>query len=120
MRDNRRSARAVSGKQMNGKDKGRANVSYRRDSAAASGCTSQHLSHPVAASSSAEQVLRSIRRPRAFAIRCCTIVRKHLESPRREELTAEGQEAWETLRAALSYACAAAATQDGRDVLMRI
>jgi hypothetical protein len=36
--------------------------------------------------------------------RSCAIVRKHLESPQRGELTPEVQEAWETLRAALSYA----------------
>jgi hypothetical protein len=37
-------------------------------------------------------------------VRCCAIVRKHLESPQRAEPTAEVEEAWETLRAALSYA----------------
>lgn len=37
-------------------------------------------------------------------IRCCSIVRQYLEAPQRGELSPEVKEAWETLRAALSYA----------------
>ena len=37
------------------------------------------------------------------ANRCCAIVRKHLESPERGELTPEVKEAWQTLRDAHTY-----------------
>jgi len=38
------------------------------------------------------------------ANRCCAIVREHLATPERGELTPEVQEAWQTLRDAHSYA----------------